>query len=97
MPTGIIRDECKKDHHPDLGLWDFLYSSPLSIGTKVRVNHDHELKSEWPDNYVVVGLVFDQYNKLDITIADHLNYRSDRDAMASDEWRVEDLTQAHQD
>lgn len=78
-----------KHEHFDIGQWEFVFGKdkPLRLGARVRLPHDHEYKHDWPDEYVISGLVIDGDNNLDITISDKLNHSTD----CSDGWRVGDL------
>jgi hypothetical protein len=77
------------DKHDDIEKWKFVMGEdkPLMLGAKVRLPHDHEYKGDWPDEYVIVGIVIDGDNNLDITIGDKLNHGTDR----ADGWCVDDL------
>ena len=77
--------------HPDLEQWKFVQGEhkPLVLGTRVRLPHDHRLKQDWPDTYVVTGLVVDQKNRIDITIGPSLDSANQDGWDYSDDWRYE--------
>jgi hypothetical protein len=78
-----------QQHHQDMQQWRFVQgeAKPLTIGTKVRLPFDHEFKSDWPDEYFVVGLNIEPSNGLNITISDSLDGAGD----SADGWRVVDF------
>ena len=62
------------EKNADIQLWKLLNDTPLLIGTKVKISQDNELKSEWPDKYMIVGINIDDDNRIDITLAESLNH-----------------------
>ncbi|WP_422452191.1 hypothetical protein [Endozoicomonas sp. ALC066] len=79
--------------HSDLKQWAMVQgeSKPLQLGTRVRLYDDHVLKSEWPGEYIVTGLILDRDNRLDITIGPGLDRDVHDSCEFSGEWRIEDF------
>ncbi|MFA0809328.1 hypothetical protein [Microbulbifer epialgicus] len=75
------------EEHPEVKRWVLTQgtSKPLTVGTKVRLPDDHDFKSDWPDTYLIVGLIAEGEGNLNISISDSF------DNASTDGWQVDDF------
>ena len=73
----------------ELNYWNMTFpTSPLQLGTKVKVNPNNEYYEDWKGEFVISGISLNAFHKINITIAPNLQAVG---CHHSDGWSVYDL------
>jgi len=73
----------------ELKMFVFVHGRPLEVGMMVKVDSSHEYAGDWPEEYIVTGINWDNCRQIiNVTIAD--NWEDG----GADGWSPEDLNPA---